>query len=276
MFERLVESNSAAQFKPRRNYFMVSTVVVGILFLTAVVISLYAEEIDIGAGDLEIAELIAPVTAEAPEPPRTEPAPAAAAQSSSSSNVPVRNDLIARVEDVPNVTPDRVSSVPSKYMSIPPGRFILDPNAPESNGSGPPSGAPGTRGTCTANCGSSTDTGTSTVAQAEPIPEPPPARRDPPVKPIVKTSKVLNGEAKYLPKPIYPAPAQAVRAEGNVNVQVLIDEKGNVVSAKVIEGHPLLRAVAVDAARRAKFSPTFLSEVPVKVTGIIVYKFSRN
>jgi TonB family protein len=277
MFERLVESDSAAQFKPRRSYFMVSTVVVGILFLTAVVISLYAEEINIGAGDLEIVELIAPITAEAAEPPREPPPPAS--QSSNSSKLPVRNDFIARVDEVPKVTPTGVSSVPSKYMSRPPGDFILDPNARESNGSGPPVVASGSRGSCTVNCGGSSDFGHTAAGQSEEVfgPPPPPVRQSPPpVKTTIRTSKVLNGEAKFLPKPIYPPPAQAVRAEGNVNVQVLIDERGNVVSAKVIEGHPLLRAASVEAAKRAKFSPTLLSDVPVKVTGIIVYKFSRN
>jgi protein TonB len=56
-------------------------------------------------------------------------------------------------------------------------------------------------------------------------------------------------------------------------VQVLIDENGNVVSAKAVSGHPLLQAVAVSAARQARFSPTKLSGQPVKVTGVIQYNF---
>jgi outer membrane biosynthesis protein TonB len=47
-------------------------------------------------------------------------------------------------------------------------------------------------------------------------------------------------------------------------VQVLIDEEGNVVEARAIEGHPLLQAACVDAARQARFSPTFLGGQPVK------------
>jgi protein TonB len=58
-----------------------------------------------------------------------------------------------------------------------------------------------------------------------------------------------------------------------VVVQVLIDENGNVVSAHAVSGHPLLQAVAVGAARQAKFSPTKLSGQPVKVTGVIQYNF---
>ena len=61
---------------------------------------------------------------------------------------------------------------------------------------------------------------------------------------------------------------------GTVVVQVLIDENGNVVSASAASGHPLLKAAAVSAARRAKFSPTKLSGQPVKVSGVIRYNFA--
>lgn len=85
---------------------------------------------------------------------------------------------------------------------------------------------------------------------------------------------VVNGKATNLPRPPYPAAARAVRAEGQVNVQVLIDENGNVVSASAISGHPLLRQAATSAARQAKFSPTTLSGQPVKVSGVIIYNFT--
>lgn len=84
---------------------------------------------------------------------------------------------------------------------------------------------------------------------------------------------VLNGKAISLPKPAYPPAARAVRASGAVNVQVLINEDGKVISAQAVSGHPLLRAVSVEAARGAKFSPTRLSGQPVKVSGIITYNF---
>jgi TonB family protein len=87
---------------------------------------------------------------------------------------------------------------------------------------------------------------------------------------------VVNGSATYLPKPPYPAAAVAVNAQGKVSVQVTIDEDGRVVSARAVDGHPLLRGVAEAAAKQAKFSPTLLSKVPVKVTGVIVYNFTRN
>lgn len=84
---------------------------------------------------------------------------------------------------------------------------------------------------------------------------------------------VLNGRALALPRPAYPAIARAAHASGTVTVQVLIDEEGNVISAHAIDGHPLLLAVSVAAARQARFSPTFLEGEPVRVTGVIQYNF---
>jgi len=83
----------------------------------------------------------------------------------------------------------------------------------------------------------------------------------------------LNGNAKVLPKPIYPSAARAVRASGTVNVLVLLSEDGNAMSANPISGHPLLRNASRIAACGAKFSPTFLSGQPVKVSGYITYNY---
>ena len=84
---------------------------------------------------------------------------------------------------------------------------------------------------------------------------------------------VLNGKAVSLPKPRYPAAARAVRASGAVQVQVLIDEDGNVFLAQAAGGHPLLQGASVVAACNSKFTPTLLVGEPVKVSGIITYNF---
>jgi TonB family protein len=87
---------------------------------------------------------------------------------------------------------------------------------------------------------------------------------------------VLNGKAISLPQPAYPPAAKAVHASGTVNVQVTVDEKGNVTSASAVSGHPLLRAAATAAARQARFAPTKLSGEPVKVNGVITYNFGAQ
>ena len=84
---------------------------------------------------------------------------------------------------------------------------------------------------------------------------------------------ILNGKAANLPTPEYPAAAVAVRAEGTVTVQIVINEKGEVESATAVSGHPLLRAAAVAAAKEATFAPTRLSGEPVKVSGVLTYNF---
>jgi TonB family protein len=90
-------------------------------------------------------------------------------------------------------------------------------------------------------------------------------------KPI--SGRVLNGAAVSLPKPPYPAAAQAVRASGAVGIQVTIDEEGNVISANAVSGHPLLQQASTAAARQAKFSPTIVDGQKVRVTGVIIYNF---
>lgn len=85
---------------------------------------------------------------------------------------------------------------------------------------------------------------------------------------------MLNGKATALPKPAYPPAAKAVRASGAVSVEILVDEKGNVVSATAVSGHPLLKQAAVEAAKNARFSPTMLSGKAVKVSGILTFNFT--
>lgn len=84
---------------------------------------------------------------------------------------------------------------------------------------------------------------------------------------------VLNGRALSLPKPDYPQKAVAARAAGRVVVQVTIDESGKVISAVAQSGPSVLQKPALDAAYKARFSPTLVSGVPVKITGTINYDF---
>jgi Ca-activated chloride channel family protein len=106
------------------------------------------------------------------------------------------------------------------------------------------------------------------------VPKSPPATSPPtvPVKPV--SGGVLNGKAVHLPKPQYPANARRIRAFGVVTVEVMLDEEGRVTSAHAVDGNISLRQSAVAAALLARFTPTILSGKPVKVAGIITYKFS--
>jgi len=103
--------------------------------------------------------------------------------------------------------------------------------------------------------------------------EPPPS---PGPKPILKpvSGGVLNGTAISLPPPTYPEAAKRMRTQGVVTVDVILDETGKVVAANASGGPAILREAAVQAALKAKFSPTKLSGQPVKVSGVINYKFA--
>jgi len=84
---------------------------------------------------------------------------------------------------------------------------------------------------------------------------------------------VLNGKAIEPIKPVYSEQAKAAKASGVVNVEVVIDETGNVISAKAVSGHDLLRKSAETAVKEAKFTPTTADGNPVNVSGIVVVNF---
>jgi protein TonB len=93
-----------------------------------------------------------------------------------------------------------------------------------------------------------------------------------PLKPI--SGGVLNGKAISLPAPSYPDIARRAGTAGVVEVEVVIDINGKVISAKATSGPSLLRQPAEMAARLARFGPTLLSGQPVRVTGVITFNFT--
>jgi len=54
--------------------------------------------------------------------------------------------------------------------------------------------------------------------------------------------------------PILPPIARQARVEGDVKVEVKIDENGSVQSTKVMSGHPLVSKASETAAKKWKFS----------------------
>lgn len=111
------------------------------------------------------------------------------------------------------------------------------------------------------------------VVKLDSEPPPPPTARSI-LKPV--SGGVLNGAAVSLPSPSYPETAKRLRMSGVVSVEVVVDEIGKVISARAINGPSALREAAVQAALRARFTPTKLSGQPVKVTGSIDYKFTLS
>jgi outer membrane biosynthesis protein TonB len=92
-------------------------------------------------------------------------------------------------------------------------------------------------------------------------------------QPSLVQGGVINGKAISLPKPDYPSNVTGARPRGTVEIEVLIDETGGVISAGALNGDPLLQDASRKSACKAQFSPTTLAGHPVKVMGIVTYNF---
>ena len=103
-------------------------------------------------------------------------------------------------------------------------------------------------------------------AEAEPKPSPGDSR------PTLQGG-VINGKALVKPQPDYPEAARRQRIGGAVAIKITVDEQGRVVEAVPMCAHPILMKAAQEAALRARFTPTTLNGVPVRVKGLITYRF---
>ena len=266
MFNNLIESSShKREFKRRGSFVLCTTITYALMLGASGVVSIYAYDahLDAQTNQLELVMFVPPEETKVSREVEHTVRPTL----TNTTKVPgdsVRTKLVDSTTN-PNNVPDKVGTeaetVPpalptSKLGSYNSNDLVLPSNTGRSTGSGDANGRPN-------------------VVIADP-PPPPPEKPQPPKDKIVKVSKVLNSEAISLPKPRYPPLAIQIHLEGVVNVQVLIDETGRVVSAKAVSGHPVLVAEAVRAATQARFSPTILGEQPVKVSGVISYNFKLN
>ena len=85
---------------------------------------------------------------------------------------------------------------------------------------------------------------------------------------------VLNDIAASMPTPD-PAVARAANASGKVTVEVVVNEKGEIVASSVVSGPQPLWSAAGAAARQARFEPPLKDGKPVKVAGVLVYEFAK-
>lgn len=91
------------------------------------------------------------------------------------------------------------------------------------------------------------------------------------VRPV--TDGALKGRETSLPEPDYPAAAKREGVSGKVTVAVTVNNKGDVISARAMGGHPLLQAAAEKAARGAKFSTDKQARAGARTSGTITYDF---
>jgi Ca-activated chloride channel family protein len=173
-------------------------------------------------------------------------------------------DLLARLSKPPKVS----------YNSATSGKARGRVGGGAGSGIGPGYG-PGSGG----NAGGAPKELAGVIAPT-PMPTPAPSKGVPPqmsLSPNLKVScGVLQGSATRKVQPAYPAIAKAARAKGAVQVQVTINESGEVINARVINGQPMFRDAALQAAEQWRFKPMELSGVPVKTTGIISFNFDSG
>src|SRR5829696_810976 len=263
MFNNLIESTSHAnEFKRRGSFLLFTTATYLVLFVITGVVSIYAYDAHLETQNTELELLtFVPLPAD-PAPPQVEEV-RPASNSDRPPTQAIRTDMIASTSD-PTRVPPKVSTVASDVLPWRRGAVLgltnVDPPAPASTTRGVLGG--------TGN--------TPVVDMADP--PPPPAPNPTPVIPkLIKVSQgVLTSKALFLATPNYPPLARPIRLQGVVTVQVLIDETGKVISAKAVSGHPILVPEAQKAAMQSRFSPTLLSEVPVKVSGVITYNFKMQ
>jgi TonB family protein len=280
MLNQLIESrNHAADNRKRGGFLLATFLLVGTVLSSGVLWSLFAKDLAMNGGGLELSAIIAPIPEVKNEPPppaeprqRTRPQTAQTA----AAEKPTRNAAVARIDET-QPAPNAVSVVPNTGKARPNGEFLIKEGIEFDP-----------RGSRSGDERSENATGDFGIYKKpeqpeifDKVPPPPPLivkkkTEEAAQKPKTPVSLgVVNGKAINLPVPVYSAAAKAINAVGNVDVQVVIDESGAVVSAKAVSGHPLLRDSAERAARGARFSPTTLSKQAVKVTGVIVYKFSK-
>ena len=260
MFNNLIESSShAREIKRRGSFVLFTTTTYALLFIVAGVISIYAYDARLEEPPGEVV-MVNPLDLEVPKSEAVKPksAPTMGGQNGGAF---VRKDPVADVDS--KLVPETISAARNTHPVLPSGvPFIRDNFNSDPGGSGPGN----------SNRGGNGGGGEAATTIRVDMDPPPPAPTQKP-KPAVVQRKVINGDALWLPKPPYPPIAKELGIQGTVNVQVLVDETGKVISAKAVAGNPALARAAQQAALKARFSPTMIGEQAVKVSGMIIYNF---
>lgn len=105
---------------------------------------------------------------------------------------------------------------------------------------------------------------------ARPVPPPPSVK---PKGPIRVGGHVRPPKIIVKVQPEYPPLARQVHIQGQVQIDAVLDEQGNVVEMKVISGPPLLYQAALDALKKWKYEPTYLNDQPIAVQMIVTITF---
>jgi periplasmic protein TonB len=84
----------------------------------------------------------------------------------------------------------------------------------------------------------------------------------------VTQPRLLSG-----PAAVYPDSARTEHVQGDVTVDLLIDETGKIAGMTVVSGPTLLRQAALDALRQRKYAPALLDGKATSAHIVVVLHF---
>ena len=265
MFTNLIESAShIREYKRRSSFFLITVASYAVILFAAGIVSVYAYDAQLEAqnNSLELLSWVPPVTT-VPKPINENHS--AVVRRSTPATAPVdRNITVAErtvaISNDPRLVPNFIDVNPNPIPPVTGPVRIGDVNKD-------PPFVPSTKnGSCLTCTGQAV-----TIETDSKPPEPPPIVKPPTTERV--TSKILIAKIISMPQPAYPRMAKDTHTQGPVNIQILVDEQGKVISAQVVSGNPMLSFAAKDAAMRARFTPTVLNGQPVKIQGVITYNF---
>ena len=276
MLDQLVESrNHSSETRRRSGFFLSAFTIVFSILTFGLLYSLFSYNLAMANERLDISSLVSPVVSQETPPVSEKINEPKRVLEKTVDKLPIRVENIQSVNEHPIKPPDGVSTEKIKNLSRPQTAFTIGKvDSPGSYSGNSSTGRSENNGSGLTGIKPSTENSTVVETPPPPVIKKTETKPVPPTTPTtIRKTEILNGQALNLVKPPYPQPAKLVRASGAVNIQVTIDENGNVISANAVSGHPLLRQVSENAARASKFTPTLLNSQKVKVTGVIVYNF---
>jgi protein TonB len=90
----------------------------------------------------------------------------------------------------------------------------------------------------------------------------------------ITTANALGRVVKKV-APAYPTAARQLNVTGSQDVEIVVDEQGNVVDAKVLKGNALFTQASLAAVKEWKFTPLIKDGQPVKFTTVITFNYTK-
>jgi periplasmic protein TonB len=97
----------------------------------------------------------------------------------------------------------------------------------------------------------------------------------PTVRPF-RSSSLLAGSLVRRVQPVYPPLARSARIQGPVVLCAIISKAGTIEDLRVLSGHPMLVAAALEAVSQWRYRPYILNSQPIEVETQITVSFSLS